>query len=180
MLQPRRRLPLESLKAKSASIHFSGFQSGLGWYVAQLLAQSPATTSNPAVSQNILLFSLALPMYYAVVYPHSALTPADYTLFAAGLSIVGFEFTADNQQWAYQNYKSVYLILDKASEAVGESTIMSALPSSACWPFASVPFTAADAERGFITKGLWAWSRHPNFLCEQCFWVCPFLIASCR
>jgi hypothetical protein len=23
-------------------------------------------------------------------------------------------------------------------------------------------------ERGFVTDGLWAWSRHPNFACEQC------------
>ncbi|OBZ72701.1 hypothetical protein A0H81_07519 [Grifola frondosa] len=25
--------------------------------------------------------------------------------------------------------------------------------------------------RGFVTRGLWAWSRHPNFLCEQTFWI---------
>ncbi|KAH9930135.1 DUF1295-domain-containing protein [Fomitopsis serialis] len=24
---------------------------------------------------------------------------------------------------------------------------------------------------GFVTRGLWAWSRHPNFFCEQTFWV---------
>jgi hypothetical protein len=29
-------------------------------------------------------------------------------------------------------------------------------------------------ERGFVTDGLWAWSRHPNFACEQC----PFFFVS--
>lgn len=30
--------------------------------------------------------------------------------------------------------------------------------------------TPEDAQRGFVTKGLWAWSRHPNFACEQVTW----------
>ena len=29
-----------------------------------------------------------------------------------------------------------------------------------------------NLRRGFLTSGLWAWSRHPNFLCEQLnFWI---------
>lgn len=26
-------------------------------------------------------------------------------------------------------------------------------------------------DRGFITSGLWSWSRHPNFAAEQAVWV---------
>ncbi|KAI5998839.1 hypothetical protein EDD15DRAFT_2242136 [Pisolithus albus] len=39
------------------------------------------------------------------------------------------------------------------------------------WFGARIPWTKRDAERGFATRGLWAWSRHPNFLCEQLFWI---------
>ncbi|KAI6042477.1 hypothetical protein EDC04DRAFT_2968016 [Pisolithus marmoratus] len=39
------------------------------------------------------------------------------------------------------------------------------------WFGARIPWTKRDAERGFVTRGLWAWSRHPNFLCEQLFWI---------
>lgn len=31
-------------------------------------------------------------------------------------------------------------------------------------------YTQADLERGFITTGLWAYSRHPNFAAEQTIW----------
>lgn len=29
----------------------------------------------------------------------------------------------------------------------------------------------ADLDRGFVTSGLWAYSRHPNFLAEQTVWL---------
>jgi hypothetical protein len=32
-------------------------------------------------------------------------------------------------------------------------------------------------ERGFLTTGLWRYSRHPNFFCEQAFW-CTFYVYS--
>ncbi|TFY50505.1 hypothetical protein EVJ58_g11023 [Rhodofomes roseus] len=38
------------------------------------------------------------------------------------------------------------------------------------WPGARIQWTPRDAKRGFVTRGLWAWSRHPNFFCEQAFW----------
>lgn len=27
-----------------------------------------------------------------------------------------------------------------------------------------------DVKRGFLTSGLWRYSRHPNFFCEQVVW----------
>lgn len=32
-------------------------------------------------------------------------------------------------------------------------------------------FNADDLDRGFITSGLWAYSRHPNFALEQTIWI---------
>jgi steroid 5-alpha reductase family enzyme len=31
-------------------------------------------------------------------------------------------------------------------------------------------FQKADLDRGFITSGLWGYSRHPNFAAEQSIW----------
>lgn len=38
---------------------------------------------------------------------------------------------------------------------------------------AKVPqgWTREDLDRGFLVKGLWAYSRHPNFAAEQAIWV---------
>ena len=33
-------------------------------------------------------------------------------------------------------------------------------------------------DRGFITSGLWAYSRHPNFAAEQSVWISLYLWAS--
>ena len=40
------------------------------------------------------------------------------------------------------------------------------------WFGARLNWQPQDAERGFCTKGLWAFSRHPNFAFEQASWVC--------
>jgi steroid 5-alpha reductase family enzyme len=31
-------------------------------------------------------------------------------------------------------------------------------------------YKQADLDRGFLTSGLWGYSRHPNFACEQSIW----------
>ena len=56
---------------------------------------------------------------------------------------------ADQQQWNYQNAKKEYQKTAK-------------VPAK---------FEQVDLDRGFVTKGLWAYSRHPNFAAEQTFWV---------
>jgi len=58
-------------------------------------------------------------------------------------------FVADQQQWNYQEAKKSYQKTAK-------------LPP---------PYQQADLDRGFLTTGLWAYSRHPNFAAEQTIWV---------
>jgi steroid 5-alpha reductase family enzyme len=65
----------------------------------------------------------------------------------AGLILVSA--MADQQQWWYQSAKKSYLATAKVPPG----------------------YQQADLDRGFVVSGLWSWSRHPNFVAEQAFWV---------
>jgi steroid 5-alpha reductase family enzyme len=108
-----------------------------------------------SIAQNIILMLLGLPTHAAALQPHSPLAISDYILFSLGLLTLACEFTADNQQYAFQTFKHGGYKKKEQKE----------------WPGAQIRWTEEDVKRGFITKGLWAWSRHPNFLCEQTFWI---------
>ena len=106
-----------------------------------------------AAIQNIILFLLGIPTYIAAGQHPKALSGTDYFLGAFALIVLATEFTADNQQYSFQTFKHSGVVVKND------------------WPFANRGWTITDAKRGFVTKGLWAWTRHPNFLCEQTFWV---------
>ncbi|KAF9507161.1 hypothetical protein BS47DRAFT_1488996 [Hydnum rufescens UP504] len=114
-----------------------------------------------AVFQNLLLFMLGLPAYSPSVNP-APLHSGDALISSLILLAIGGEFVADNQQWAYHNFKKTGT-LDSKREWIG----------------ARLQFTPADKERGFLAKGLWAYSRHPNCAFEQLVWLLmtlfPFL-----
>jgi steroid 5-alpha reductase family enzyme len=79
-------------------------------------------------------------------------TPIDYKDFlciAALVASLSIETVADEQQWTYQSTK--HAKTQKATSQV-----------SYCQP--------EDLKRGFITGGLFRYSRHPNFACEQLNW----------
>ncbi|KAI0663735.1 DUF1295-domain-containing protein [Cubamyces menziesii] len=106
-----------------------------------------------AFIQNVILFLLGLPTQVAAIQQPTKLSTSDYVLAVLALVDVATEFVADNQQYSFQTYKRT---------GVHEQNE---------WPGARIKWTPADAKRGFVTRGLWAWSRHPNFFCEQSFWV---------
>ena len=88
-----------------------------------------------------------------------AKTPLNYldviciALLIASLTI---ETIADEQQWIYQSAK--YATPSKSSPShSNEASVV-----SYCQP--------EDLQRGFITGGLFRYSRHPNFTCEQINW----------
>ncbi|KZT57640.1 DUF1295-domain-containing protein [Calocera cornea HHB12733] len=105
-----------------------------------------------SIIQNILLLGLGIPAYWTLLQPPSHLLSADYILLAVTSTLLLLEFTSDNQQYAYQSFKH------------------SSGANSLRWPGARQAWTEADRRRGFVSRGLWAWSRHPNFACEQLFW----------
>lgn len=76
------------------------------------------------------------------------ITPADMAYFSIELGLILSEWFSDGQQWAYQTAKHKYQEDAK-------------LPGG---------FDQADLDRGFITSGMWAYSRHPNFAAEQLIW----------
>lgn len=119
-----------------------------------------------AATQNVLLLLLGLPTSIASVnQPHTPLTTSDYLLAATALSLLLIEFTADNQQFAFHAYKHAFLAKEK-----GDTTVK-VYNEREQWPGARLAWTPDDARRGFVTRGLWRYVRHPNFACEQTFWV---------
>lgn len=90
--------------------------------------------------QNALLLALALPAWVAAQAPATPLGVVDVVLGALFLSFLVGETIADNQQWRFQSEK-------KKQQARGE-----------------------QVEQAFLTTGLFAYSRHPNFFCEQMQW----------
>ncbi|KAI0749871.1 DUF1295-domain-containing protein [Daedaleopsis nitida] len=106
-----------------------------------------------AFMQNVILFLLAVPVQMAALQQPSQLSTSDYFLAALASVDLVAEFVSDNQQYSFQTFKRSGLINQNE------------------WPGARIQWTQADAKRGIVTRGLWAWSRHPNFFCEQSFWV---------
>lgn len=162
-LQKRGRLPLGCPPSKCACLVFPIHKSDLHRYVILLTRLSPKPVhkiSLLAVIQNIILFLLGVPTHTAVQQPHSGLAPSDILCGALSLITLAIEFIADNQQYSFQKFKHHGLKYN-GNEWIG----------------ARLRWIEDDAKRGFVTRGLWAWSRHPNFLCEQTFWVSsPFFL----
>ncbi|PSS03799.1 hypothetical protein BD289DRAFT_97607 [Coniella lustricola] len=101
--------------------------------------------------QTLILYALAAPVYPILLstqfQPEAGVYDIAFLIFQLGL--VTIEWFADQQQWDFQNAKHDY----QKTGIIAEG------------------FNILDLERGFITSGLWAYSRHPNFAVEQTIWV---------
>lgn len=101
--------------------------------------------------QNVLILLFTLPIILALQYRTAPLGAADVIIALFMLFFIGFETIADLQQWKFQSRKRAL------AEAGGVMT--------------------ADVAKGFPDKGLWAFSRHPNYFAEQCIWICFYLFS---
>ncbi|KAH8166178.1 hypothetical protein CIB48_g2070 [Xylaria polymorpha] len=101
---------------------------------------------------SILLFLLAAPTY--IVLLASNIEPkigtADLLFAGTELALVLSEWFSDQQQWDFQTAKKEYQKTAKVPRGSG--------------------YAQEDLNRGFITSGLWAYCRHPNFTAEQTIW----------
>ncbi|KAH9898857.1 DUF1295-domain-containing protein [Xylariomycetidae sp. FL2044] len=102
--------------------------------------------------QSVLLFLLAAPTYIILLSSEfeQRITPADVAFTAIQLGLILSEWISDQQQWDYQTAKKEYQKTAKVPRGCR--------------------YTQEDLDRGFITSGLWAYSRHPNFAAEQTIW----------
>lgn len=101
--------------------------------------------------QNVLIFSFTVPILATVSQNlDSGLNFLDYILAAVFLLAIVLEFIADQQQYDFQTEKHRRI---KAGEPLGEYEI------------------------GFVSKGLWAIVRHPNYAMEQSIWVIFYLFS---
>ena len=123
-----------------------------------LLQGTIVLTSSLAAMQNGILYGLGYPAYLALRNPNSPLGPVDALLTGLTLLDLVIEFTADNQQYSFQTFK--HSKAPRVQKASSEE-----------WVLAKQRWTEHDVKTGFVTRGLWAWSRHPNFAAEQTFWV---------
>lgn len=116
-------------------------------------------------------------MIAAPVYPmllastiEPDLTSADLAYLAVQLGLILTEHIADEQQWGKPDCLSPCLPLTLQSNFALSTAFQSA--KKQYQTSAKVPpgFKQADLDRGFLTSGLWAYSRHPNFAAEQSIW----------
>lgn len=90
--------------------------------------------------QNLLLLLICLPAWSVASRPGAPLGLLDAMLSLAFLLFLAGETVADQQQWEFHQRKKA--LLEKGEEV----------------------------REPFLTTGLFAWSRHPNFFCEQAQW----------
>ncbi|KEY70271.1 hypothetical protein S7711_04379 [Stachybotrys chartarum IBT 7711] len=116
---------------------------GLAWFIFNVTFIS--------FYQSILLFSFsAVPAYVILLSTQfePEITTADMLYFSIQVALVASEWVSDGQQWTYQTAKHQYYKDARVPEG----------------------FAQDDLDRGFLTSGLWAYSRHPNFFAEQSIW----------
>eukprot|EP00056_Hartaetosiga_gracilis_P001271 m.43896 g.43896 ORF g.43896 m.43896 type:complete len:312 (-) comp10569_c0_seq1:177-1112(-) len=97
-----------------------------------------------AIFQHLLIFGFISSAYVASRVTDLPLSCTDYTLAAIFVFLVAFEFVSDEQQYNFQKEK--YFRIDN-----------------------NLPM-AADYERGFLTGGLFRFSRHPHYFAEHMLW----------
>lgn len=101
--------------------------------------------------QNILILLFTLPALVVLQFNDTPLGLLDYIAAALMLFFIIYETIADQQQWNFQTKK--YELINANQKLTG------------------------DYKKGFLDKGLWALSRHPNYWAEQSIWVAFYLFS---
>lgn len=102
--------------------------------------------------QNVLILLFTLPSVVALQYRDTPLGIPDLLVAVFMLAFIAFEAMADIQHWKFQSEKWRRI-------------------------HSGVELTD-DHKKGFLDKGLWAYSRHPNYFAEQAIWICFYLFGA--
>ncbi|KIW82652.1 hypothetical protein Z517_05679 [Fonsecaea pedrosoi CBS 271.37] len=114
-----------------------------------------------SLAQSLLLVCITTPAYILLLTerlatydgPIQSWNIVDSVACALMLAFIAISYVADQQQWKYHAAKAEYRNTAKVPHG----------------------WERADLDRGFLTKGLFAYSRHPNFAAEQSVWVTLYL-----
>jgi steroid 5-alpha reductase family enzyme len=101
--------------------------------------------------QNVLILLFTLPTIVALQNMNKPLGISDYLITGLMLFFIIWEAVADIQQWKFQSKK--WATIKAGGELNGDHT------------------------KGFLDRGLWAYSRHPNYFAEQAIWICFYLFS---
>jgi len=101
--------------------------------------------------QNVLILLFTLPTIVALQNNTVPLGIFDFIVAGLMLFFIGYETLADIQHWNFQSKKW-------AKINAGE-------------------LFSGDYKKGFLDRGLWAYSRHPNYFAEQAIWVCFYFFS---
>lgn len=101
--------------------------------------------------QNALILLFTLPTIVALQHVDVPLGIFDYTVAGLMFLFIVYEMLADIQHMKFQTAKW-------AKKNAGETL-------------------TGDYKKGFLVKGLWAHSRHPNYFAEQSIWICFYFFS---
>ena len=101
--------------------------------------------------QNILILLFTTPIITALQYNETPLGLFDYAAAAFMLLFLVYETVADQQHWDFQSRKWALIRSNKKP--------------------------TGDYKKGFLDKGLWRLSRHPNYFAEQGIWISFYLFS---
>ena len=96
--------------------------------------------------QNLLIMLFSTPLLVAALYSDRPLGIIDLVAGVMMLLFLVVETVADNQQYRFQE--------EKRSNDQKDAKYSKSI------------------RKGFLTEGLWAHVRHPNFVSEQAIWIC--------
>ncbi|WVQ77995.1 hypothetical protein IAT38_000076 [Cryptococcus sp. DSM 104549] len=108
------------------------------------------------------------------------LNAGDYTMILIALGIIFVEAQADKRMNAFQSAKH-----DLLTTLPPSSPSLITPPPDAHQPLINKPGLPkpssypAEYHPGFPTRGMWRFSRHPNFAAEQLFWVSQAMFVVC-
>eukprot|EP01134_Creolimax_fragrantissima_P005148 CFRG5148T1 len=112
-----------------------------------------------SIYQNLLLLLIALPSWTAYLNQEVPLNFVDLGAVWLFVWALVFETMADQEQYIFQNEK--HRLKEKYAKASP----------------ATDPLLTRDYKRGFLTQGLFRFSRHPNFFFEQMIWWSYYVFA---
>ncbi|RNA07050.1 hypothetical protein BpHYR1_035893 [Brachionus plicatilis] len=111
-----------------------------------------------ALTQNLILLGYPLPMWYIQTNRQDPFNYLDVVILIWFVVFFVIEAVADEQQWKFQNAK--YDWIDEQKRGATESKYS--------------PQEIEDFERGFLVKGLFSYSRHPNYFGDIGLWWCIY------